>query len=274
MDKILVIDDDLQILENLRKLLKKKNYEVLCATNIEEGEKIALEKSPDLILSDIRLKDEQDYGGFLLLDKLKQVDLVPDTPFIFLSVLDETDDVIKGLELGAHDYINKPYDSKILLARIKIHLDLSHARSDLEKFNEKLVNQNKVVEQINFELTQQIEKFKDDGSIITPENLERTIADIINQYTYNPEIVKNYRSFAKDIPISMIENSEFKQLFHFLKLKTSKDKEAKKTVSVLKGNYNDLKKNYHRGKMDYTLYQQQLNDIRDRMFSLIDDIFE
>ena len=111
---ILLVEDDesLQIL--IEKLLKNNNYIVSKANNISESEKLLKLFIFDLIILDVMLQDST--GLDFYRDHIK--DRV-NTPVIFLSALSNVDDRVTGLELGADDYIGKPFDSRELLLKIK-----------------------------------------------------------------------------------------------------------------------------------------------------------
>ena len=111
---ILVIEDDVSILRGLKDNLKFEEYEVLTATNGQEGLKLALEKSPDLILLDIMLPG---ISGYDICRKVKEQKF--DLPIIMLTARGKEVDKIAGLDLGADDYITKPFSTPELLARIR-----------------------------------------------------------------------------------------------------------------------------------------------------------
>lgn len=119
MEQILVVEDDTVVRENLRDLLESEGFEVLSAENGDEGFKIAFEKLPDLILSDIRMPI---VSGFDMLKKLQDNITTSDIPFIFLTAKVEHDEIRKGMTLGADDYLLKPYKRNDLLSAIDARL--------------------------------------------------------------------------------------------------------------------------------------------------------
>jgi len=117
--KVLIIDDDKTSQTVAKARLKKEQLEVLCATDGPEGLTVAAETKPDLILLDVSMPG---MSGF---DVCKQLKLEPELytiPVIFLTAADNTDDKIRGLALGAVDYITKPFDAFELRARVKAAL--------------------------------------------------------------------------------------------------------------------------------------------------------
>jgi len=115
MKKILVVEDEPVIRENISELLETEGFEVICAEDGYEGYNIALNKLPDLILSDIRMPK---MDGFDMLKKLQDNPLTSAIPFIFLSAKVEPQDIRAGMTLGADDYLLKPYRSTDLLSAI------------------------------------------------------------------------------------------------------------------------------------------------------------
>ena len=113
MNRILIIDDEEQIRNILRIYLVKEGYEVTEAEDGEEGLKIFYEKPFDLILLDVMLPKKD---GWSILREIKKY---TKTPVIMLTARDEIEDEIFGFEIGADDYITKPFNNKVLLARIK-----------------------------------------------------------------------------------------------------------------------------------------------------------
>jgi DNA-binding LytR/AlgR family response regulator len=112
---ILIIEDEKDVRENIRILLEEENYFVDCACSGKEGIKLAREKRPDLIICDIMMKEIDGYEVLKTLAKEKETKSIP---FIFLTAKVERDDIRKGMELGADDYLFKPYKADELLAAI------------------------------------------------------------------------------------------------------------------------------------------------------------
>ncbi|RMG15318.1 MAG: DNA-binding response regulator [Planctomycetota bacterium] len=113
MDTVLIVEDDPAISLGLTKNLKYEGYEVITATRGDEGLQLALEKQPDLIVLDIMLPN---MSGFEVCKTLKRNDV--EIPIIILSAKDQEIDKIMGLDLGADDYMTKPFSIRELIARI------------------------------------------------------------------------------------------------------------------------------------------------------------
>lgn len=125
--KILIVDDDENICELLRLYLEKDGFETAVANDGEKAIELAAEYSPDLILLDIMLPK---LDGWQVCREIRKTS---ETPIIMLTAKGETFDKILGLELGADDYVSKPFDTKELIARIKAVLRRSN---DSEKQNQ------------------------------------------------------------------------------------------------------------------------------------------
>lgn len=111
--KVLIVDDDINICELLRLYLSKEGYDAVVCNDGESALKMALEGSPDLILLDIMLPK---LDGWQVCRAVRKESSVP---IIMITAKGETFDRILGLELGADDYITKPFDAKEVVARVK-----------------------------------------------------------------------------------------------------------------------------------------------------------
>ncbi len=127
-EKILVVDDDTNICELLRLYLEKEGYSVAIANTGMQAVKLFAENQPDLMLLDIMLPE---LDGWQVCREIRKYS---NKPIIMLTAKGETFDKVLGLELGADDYITKPFDAKEVLARIKAVLrrtsNASAANSD------------------------------------------------------------------------------------------------------------------------------------------------
>lgn len=117
MSQILVIEDDFRVAALLKRSLEEQSYLVTVAYDGHMGEKIALQKSFDLILTDVMLPG---MNGIDLCRSLKKA--LPDTPIIMLTALGTTDDKVEGFDAGADDYLVKPFEIRELYARIRVLL--------------------------------------------------------------------------------------------------------------------------------------------------------
>lgn len=119
MTTILLIEDNADIRENTAEILTMANYKVLTAADGMEGVHKAFEHKPDLIICDITMPVLDGYG---VLHMLHKRNALQGTPFIFLTARAERSDMRKGMEMGADDFITKPFDAMELLQAIEIRI--------------------------------------------------------------------------------------------------------------------------------------------------------
>ncbi len=120
MKKILLIEDNEDIRTNTAEILELTNYEVIVAENGKVGIEKAIEHKPDLIICDIMMPLLDGYG---VLHAVHKNDAIKNTPFIFLTAKTERSDFRKGMELGADDYITKPFSGTELLNAVDSRLN-------------------------------------------------------------------------------------------------------------------------------------------------------
>ena len=114
--KILVVDDEIHIVQIVKFNLEKRGgYEVITAKNGEEGLETAKEQMPDLILSDVMMPK---MSGFQFCEALKRDAELKKIPFIILTAKGQENDIKTGTDLGADDYITKPFSPKALLEKV------------------------------------------------------------------------------------------------------------------------------------------------------------
>jgi len=130
--KILIVDDIAQNIQILQHILKIKDYQISFSMNGKQALEMVKTTTYDLILLDIMMPE---MSGFDVCNALKNDDATKDLPIIFISAQNDIDSIVKGFKLGAVDYITKPFNSSELLARVKTHLELKHAREALQELN-------------------------------------------------------------------------------------------------------------------------------------------
>jgi response regulator RpfG family c-di-GMP phosphodiesterase len=128
--KLLVVDDTPASLKLLTDIMKAEGYEVRSAISGELALNAATENPPDLILLDIRMPE---MDGFEVCRRLKATPATQSVPVIFVSAASETDEKVHGFELGAVDYVTKPYQRDELLSRVRAHLELHQLRHHLSE---------------------------------------------------------------------------------------------------------------------------------------------
>lgn len=130
---VLAVDDTPASLRLLTDILKSEGYEVRSAINGELALHAATTQPPELILLDVSMPG---ISGFEVCQRLKELDRTRDVPVIFVSAMSETLEKLKGFELGAVDYVTKPFHREELLARVHTHLELNRLQHRLEEMVE------------------------------------------------------------------------------------------------------------------------------------------
>jgi CRP-like cAMP-binding protein/CheY-like chemotaxis protein len=129
MKKILIIEDNLEVRENLQEILEISGYQVSAAEDGTVGVEIAVSERPDLILCDVMMPKLDGFGVLNILSKRADTS---DIPFVFLTAKTEKEDFRRGMNLGADDYVTKPFYKDELLAVVETRLKKSER---LKKFN-------------------------------------------------------------------------------------------------------------------------------------------
>ena len=137
---ILLVDDDASNLHVLHETLKDRDYRLLVAKSGEQAMTIAARAHPALMLLDIMMPG---MDGFETLSKLKAEADTAGIAVIFLSALDDVKDKVKGLQLGAVDYIAKPFDPDEVIARVETHMKILRLEQNLARQNRQLEEVNK-----------------------------------------------------------------------------------------------------------------------------------
>ena len=132
MSKILVIDDESFLREMIRLALEQQGFEVIEAVNSADGVAQAREQLPDLILCDVNM--EKVDAGYFLLGKLREDSATAAIPFIFITGKHDAAGMRHGMDLGADDYLNKPFKVDELYATVNARLRKAHSvREEAEK---------------------------------------------------------------------------------------------------------------------------------------------
>ncbi|MFD0620654.1 response regulator transcription factor [Paenibacillus sp. GCM10027629] len=124
---ILVIEDDQEIGELMGLYLEREGYHVIHSMSGEQGLELVTSEKPDLILLDILLP------GMSGMDVCNQVRLISDVPIIFISCKRDNEDIVNGLDLGGNDYITKPFNPTVMVARVKSNLRRSAMKREVEE---------------------------------------------------------------------------------------------------------------------------------------------
>lgn len=140
-NKIVVIEDEPDIVEVLSYNLKREGYNVVSVSRGDEGLNVIRNESPNLVILDLMLPG---MDGLSICQQMKSDPIVRDIPIVMISAKGEESDVVIGLELGADDYLAKPFSPRELLARVKAVLRRGPTKEDQSK--ERIVVQNLVID--------------------------------------------------------------------------------------------------------------------------------
>jgi len=127
---ILVVDDTIGSLRMLTEILTKAGYNPRPVEEPQFALEVGLAQPPDLILLDVKMPK---MNGFEFCQRLKQDERTCDVPVIFVSALDNTEDRVRGFEVGGVDFISKPIQEAEVLARVNTHLQLRNTQLHLQK---------------------------------------------------------------------------------------------------------------------------------------------
>ena len=141
---ILIVDDVLDNLKVLGNILKSEGYKVKAVLNGAMALQVTEKEKPDLILLDIMMPY---MDGFEVCRRIKKNPLLNEVPIIFISSLNDTEDIVKAFSLGGADYITKPFKAEEVKARVNTHLNIYNQRKELQQQRQVLQQQRQVLQQ-------------------------------------------------------------------------------------------------------------------------------
>jgi len=168
MKKILLIEDDVTVRENTAELLELSNYQVVTASNGLQGVEKAKEHIPDIIVCDIMMPELDGYG---VLSSLSENNRTSHIPFIFLSAKTEHKDIRKGMDLGADDYLTKPFEEEDLLSAIESRMAKVAILNSFKNESDPILEQksiNNLEELRAYMSSQEVLQFSSGASIYEP----------------------------------------------------------------------------------------------------------
>ncbi len=133
--RIVVVDDEPSILEMMRLRLESLGATVIAVLRSADAVAVVRAQNPDIVLLDIMMPD---MDGFAVIRQLKELDVTRQIPVIFMTARDEIDSRVLGLDLGAHDYVTKPFNTIELIARIRAALRVKSLQDELTEKNKML----------------------------------------------------------------------------------------------------------------------------------------
>ena len=208
MKKVLLIEDDATLRENIAELLELENFKVLTATNGLEGLDRAKRELPNVIVCDIMMPKLDGYG---VLEGLSKSNKTKYIPFIFLSAKTERKDVRKGMNLGADDYITKPFEEEELITAIESRLAKASILKEQRTVQTNIIQQNKEGIKSLEELKEfiinnrKIKKYKS-GEVVYDEGNHAN-----NIYLIKDGVVKSHKidEFGKELITTIFKTDEF-----------------------------------------------------------------
>jgi DNA-binding response OmpR family regulator len=244
MKSILVIDDNADIRDNTAEILELAGYKTFTAENGKQGVDLAIKEKPSVIVCDIMMPELDGYGVLHLLRKNNETQNIP---FIFLTAKTERSDFRKGMEMGADDYITKPFEDIELLNAVEVRLKKADILNQSYSSSQQGISQfirdvkdagliEKLAEQYNTELYNKKQTVYQEGkrprflfcllkgkvkAIKTHEDGKEYITDIFNEYNFLGYAAlienKNYDDSAivmEDAEVMQIPREDFLQMIY------------------------------------------------------------
>lgn len=204
--KILIVDDSLLNLRIIAAAIERNGYETVLASRVDQVFQYISKETPDLILLDVIMPQ---MNGYEVCKLLKNDNKTKDIPIIFITTQAGISDIAKGFEVGAVDYINKPFHELELISRVKNHLQLKELHDQLRKSNEELQKTNteliKANETIQYNKIQQEFFTNLSHELKTPLNLIFSTVQLMESNMKNKLILSNEQ--AKRYGKSLKQNS-------------------------------------------------------------------
>ena len=270
MKKILLVEDNDEIRENTREILELANYQITTATNGKEGYAMAQKEPPDLIICDIMMPVLDGYG---LLHLISNNESLKSIPFIFLTAKTERTDFRKGMEMGADDYITKPFTDLELMNAIESRLkkmkfikERSTGTQSLNHFYDEIKNENALE---NLTKSETINYYKKKQRIYAEGNYPHGLFYLISGK------IRTYKSneLGKELTISLYSAGDFfgyNALIENTSYKESAETLEKSEVSVISRENFEILINNNRevAKKFIKLLAQNVTEKEDQLISL------
>ena len=271
MTKILLIEDDSVLRENTAELLELSDYEVVTAANGKIGIEMAAKHIPDIIVCDIMMPEVDGYG---VLEAVSLDSKTTHIPFIFLSAKTEHKEIRKGMDLGADDYLTKPFEEEELLSAIKSRLAKADTLSKM--FNAQ--SKKKEIEEEVRNLNELKNLFDDSGEIKnydSGETIYREGAYSTQVYLILKGVVKSYRTeeSGKELITALHQPDEFLGFTSFLDnvpyQETATAMEAVELAAVNKDMLNDILSKNRKVSLELlNVLSQDLSEIKSQLLQM------
>lgn len=174
MKKILIVEDNALLRDNISEILALEGYNVISAANGQEGVDMAIKENPDLIISDVNMPKKD---GFQMLEELRAISETELTPFIFLTVKNSMNDLRQGMNLGADDYIAKPFEMDELISAVQNRFSKRDAivQKEVEKYDKLQEGVGKIITNVLDQPLKSIERLSE---LLNSESANLKPADI------------------------------------------------------------------------------------------------
>ena len=209
---ILLVDDNPQNLQLLAENIESNGYEAAVALSGIQALNFTGEQKPDLILLDIMMPD---LNGFEVCRMLKEDNMTRDVPIIFLTAKNDYDDITKAFEVGAVDFIIKPFNLVELNARLKTHLELNASKEKLRKINEDLIEANRELVKANEIISQKNDALNEAMRKLEIAATTDPLTGLMNRRSIRERIegeIVRYQRSQKPFSLAMCDIDHFKQI--------------------------------------------------------------
>lgn len=218
--KILVVDDDAALTKTIERILIDAGYSVILAHTAEDGVRQALTQRPDLVILDIMVPN---MGGWEVCQRIREAS---DIPIIFLTALGNVENVVQGLEMGADDYMVKPFKHPEILARIRAHLrrrQPAAERQQKHQFGEGA---------LSIDLSSHVVRLEGREVELTPREFEllATLVDNAGRVVPTPDLVWKAWGLKDE---SALDN--IKPYIHYLRKKIELDPASPRWIKTVRG---------------------------------------
>jgi DNA-binding response OmpR family regulator len=218
MKKILIVEDNALLRDNISEILSLEGYVTVTAQDGQHGIEMALAENPDLIISDVNMPNKD---GYQMLQELREIEETQLIPFIFLTVKNTMDDLRVGMNLGADDYIAKPFEMEELLKAVENRLSKREAvvKKEVEKYDQLQDGVGEIISKVIDDPLKSIERL---SALLNLESAELTLDDIT-------EISRIINDHAQEL------RSEITHIMYYHKIMALKDQP--KELAKLKKEY-------------------------------------
>ena len=233
---ILIVDDVPKNIQVLGTLLNKIDCELAVAMNGQQALDTVKKIMPDLILLDIMMPV---MDGLEVCERLKKDENTKEIPIIFLTAKIETDDIIKGFEMGAVDYVTKPFIGRELVARVKTHLDYKQIKDNLK---EEVASKNKFLSIITHDLRSSfgivssfVKIIQENKESLSDEEILEILNDIGNTTKTTLELLENLLNWARSQTGTLNKKPEILNLNYLINELVNSNKKAaeKKSIQIV-----------------------------------------